>query len=365
MGKRSSSSSSNSSRDSEARRRRKREKRERREQRKLEKREKREKTVRRSPSPVGKTIVRSNNNSKLQDASAEIEAALNATPIDELRPVLANAAVYDFHPPEPMPTLVAPGEQGNEVPSDKLRIYVGNINYAASEADVRNAFSRFGTLRGVTMRVDPDKGHHRGFAFVEFAEPQSVEMVYRMPPRGICFGGMPVRIDRPTTAGSGPQPSGGAGGSASAVAPGGAPCPIPPFDIPVGPAPSQRNALAQQIAAARGLVTNSSLATNASLGTALNATQSFPIFIENLVRTAAEVDDTLTDEIRHECAKFGPVLHIEFYMAEGSHAPAAAVEFGNVDSARQCVARMNGRIFDGRPLRSGLLTREFYDKIRQ
>ncbi|WP_437228240.1 RNA recognition motif domain-containing protein [Planctomicrobium sp. SH661] len=45
-------------------------------------------------------------------------------------------------------------------------IYVGNLSFKATEADVRSAFERFGRVSGVQMMMDQVTGRSKGFAFV-------------------------------------------------------------------------------------------------------------------------------------------------------------------------------------------------------
>ncbi|MXW35542.1 MAG: RNA-binding protein, partial [Chloroflexi bacterium] len=47
------------------------------------------------------------------------------------------------------------------------RLYVGNIPFAAGEDDLRDLFSRFGTIESVYIVTDRATGRPRGFAFVE------------------------------------------------------------------------------------------------------------------------------------------------------------------------------------------------------
>ncbi len=49
-------------------------------------------------------------------------------------------------------------------------IYVGNLSFRATEEDIRNAFSQFGTVTSVNIVMDQDTGRSRGFAFVEMAD---------------------------------------------------------------------------------------------------------------------------------------------------------------------------------------------------
>ena len=46
-------------------------------------------------------------------------------------------------------------------------IFVGNLSFNASEADVRALFEEFGTVNRVSIATDRETGQQRGFGFVE------------------------------------------------------------------------------------------------------------------------------------------------------------------------------------------------------
>jgi cold-inducible RNA-binding protein len=46
------------------------------------------------------------------------------------------------------------------------RLYVGNLAFQTTEADVHDAFSQVGTVTDVKLVLDRDTGRSRGFAFV-------------------------------------------------------------------------------------------------------------------------------------------------------------------------------------------------------
>lgn len=46
------------------------------------------------------------------------------------------------------------------------KIFVGNLSYQTSEADLERAFSRYGRVSSVRMVMDRASGSPRGFAFV-------------------------------------------------------------------------------------------------------------------------------------------------------------------------------------------------------
>ncbi|MDX1478487.1 MAG: RNA-binding protein [Saprospiraceae bacterium] len=51
-----------------------------------------------------------------------------------------------------------------------MNIFVAKLNYDTQEADVRDAFSEFGTVDSVKIITDKFTGKSKGFGFVEMAD---------------------------------------------------------------------------------------------------------------------------------------------------------------------------------------------------
>ena len=51
-----------------------------------------------------------------------------------------------------------------------MNIYVGNLSYDCTEADLRAAFSAHGAVDSVRVITDRDTGRSKGFAFVEMPD---------------------------------------------------------------------------------------------------------------------------------------------------------------------------------------------------
>ncbi len=49
------------------------------------------------------------------------------------------------------------------------KLYVGNMSFKTTEADLRDAFGQFGSVTDVYIANDRETGRPRGFAFVTFA----------------------------------------------------------------------------------------------------------------------------------------------------------------------------------------------------
>lgn len=48
-----------------------------------------------------------------------------------------------------------------------MNIYVGNLPYALSESELREAFAAYGEVASVKILMDRETGRSRGFGFVE------------------------------------------------------------------------------------------------------------------------------------------------------------------------------------------------------
>jgi RNA recognition motif-containing protein len=51
---------------------------------------------------------------------------------------------------------------------DETKLYIGNIDYAASESELAAHFAKFGQIETVNIPVDRYTGKARGFGFITF-----------------------------------------------------------------------------------------------------------------------------------------------------------------------------------------------------
>jgi len=51
-----------------------------------------------------------------------------------------------------------------------MSIYVGNLSYDVTEADLSSVFAEYGSVKRVQLPTDRETGRVRGFAFVEMGE---------------------------------------------------------------------------------------------------------------------------------------------------------------------------------------------------
>ena len=57
---------------------------------------------------------------------------------------------------------------------DSRSVFVGNVDYGASPEEIQSHFQSCGSINRVTILLDKFTGHPKGYAYVEFTEPNLV-----------------------------------------------------------------------------------------------------------------------------------------------------------------------------------------------
>lgn len=83
------------------------------------------------------------------------------------------------------------------------KIYVGNLPWSTTEADLRDLFARFGEVQSAAVITDRETGRSRGFGFVELEEGAEKAIAEL---DGRDFGGRTLRVNEAQ------QKRGGGGG---------------------------------------------------------------------------------------------------------------------------------------------------------
>ena len=98
-----------------------------------------------------------------------------------------------------------------------VRLFVGNLSYATTEADLRTYFGTVAPPSQVVLPVDRETGRPRGFAFVEFLDRGHAEAAIQKF-NGQMFSGRPLAVsearareDRGPGGFSSPRPGGFSG----------------------------------------------------------------------------------------------------------------------------------------------------------
>jgi RNA recognition motif-containing protein len=85
------------------------------------------------------------------------------------------------------------------------KIYVGNLPFTATDAEIRTLFSEHGTVESVSLPTDRETGRPRGFGFVEMNRADASRAIQNL--NGKDLGGRALRVneaqDKPRSGGGG------------------------------------------------------------------------------------------------------------------------------------------------------------------
>jgi len=90
-----------------------------------------------------------------------------------------------------------------------MNIYVGNLSFSVSEADLKEAFAAFGAVQTSSIIKDKFSGESRGFGFVEMPNKDEAEKAIAalngkdLKGRALKVNEAKPRTDRPRSGGFG------------------------------------------------------------------------------------------------------------------------------------------------------------------
>lgn len=90
-----------------------------------------------------------------------------------------------------------------------MKLYVGNLSFSTSEAQLRDLFAQHGEVTSASLVMDRETGRPRGFGFVEFAnDDQARAAITALDGKNVDGRDIKVNEAKPREAGGG----GGRGG---------------------------------------------------------------------------------------------------------------------------------------------------------
>lgn len=92
------------------------------------------------------------------------------------------------------------------------KIFVGNLDFGATDSTVRSLFEQYGNVESVSVVTDRDTGRSRGFAFVEMSDDDAERAIGALNGQTIDGRALNVNEARPKTSGGGGGFSRGGGG---------------------------------------------------------------------------------------------------------------------------------------------------------
>src|SRR5580658_6103246 len=92
-------------------------------------------------------------------------------------------------------------------------IFVGNLDFAATESSIRSLFEPYGSVDRVNLVTDRETGRSRGFAFVEMTDAaQADRAIAALNGHNLDGRALNINEARPKTEGGGGRGFGGGGG---------------------------------------------------------------------------------------------------------------------------------------------------------
>eukprot|EP00035_Acanthoeca_spectabilis_P022734 m.445484 g.445484 ORF g.445484 m.445484 type:complete len:498 (+) comp19234_c0_seq1:197-1690(+) len=254
-------------------------------------------------------------------------------------------------------------------PRNNTRIYVSSVFSELSEGDIHTVFEAFGTIVSCIMCPDPaNAAKHRGFGFIEFeTEASAVEAVTAM--HNFDLAGHYLRVCKAITL---PEfcpwlqrvrpPVAMAAAKVATEA-------VVKEAVQAEPASSSATSeVAESAAESTTLEHDENIGISGTtqrfmmMQKLAEKTGSRIVVLRNMVEKE-DVDEALESEVQEECEKHGSVekvlIYEEFNEATRRTVIKLFVKFVTNESARKCIASLNGRFFGGK-----VVTAEEYDEDR-
>jgi RNA recognition motif-containing protein len=96
------------------------------------------------------------------------------------------------------------------------KLFVGNLSFSTTSADLESLFASSGTVESATVVTDRESGRSRGFGFVEMSNASEASKAIQEL-NGRDVGGRQINVSEakerePRSGGGGGRPGGGGGG---------------------------------------------------------------------------------------------------------------------------------------------------------
>jgi len=218
-----------------------------------------------------------------------------------------------------------------------MQLYVGSLHFNLTEQDIKQVFEPFGELEFVDLHRDPVTSRSKGYAFVQFKRAEDAKMALEQM-EGFELAGRQLRVntvhEKGSTKGVSYQDSlDENGGSLSNN--------------------TSRHMLMQKLARTEPMA-----APSQPMRPSIPQAQTRNILLKNMFDPAEETgpdwDKDLAEDVKSECqTKYG---HVTAIKVDKDSRGEIYVQFGNVDSASQAHASLNGRWFGGKLISAAYLS---------
>jgi len=200
------------------------------------------------------------------------------------------------------------------------RLYVGGLHNNVTEHDVESMFVEFGEVDFVDLHRDPESGNSKGFAFVQFRDPEAAKRAL-VQVNGKELAGRPIKVGLVNAA------------TGKTVGP------LGELDEETG---GNLSLDAQSRVILMSKLQRSEENTPLGASTCLRLNHMFtPEESEE-----PNFEQELTEDIKEECAKYGELRHLN--IDRESTNGTVFVRFSSISHATAALNELNGRWFGGR-----------------
>ncbi|KAF0462173.1 splicing factor, CC1-like protein [Gigaspora margarita] len=226
------------------------------------------------------------------------------------------------------------------------RLYVGSVHFNLTEDDLRQVFEPFGPLEFVNLHKDPETGRSRGFAFIQYKNPEDAKQALEKM-NGFELAGRTIKVGLVTDKSNGMNlnlDDGDVAGLALNA--------------------QSRVELMQKLARDTDLIAPASTPALSEVPRPVqprvNPTRC--VLLKNMFNPEEETEsnwaEELEEDVKGECVKYGAVVHISVDKeSEGD----IYMKFDNVASAKNAVNGLNGRWFGGNQIQAVFILDMFYN----
>ncbi|PWN50896.1 splicing factor, CC1-like protein [Violaceomyces palustris] len=251
----------------------------------------------------------------------------------------------------------------NPHPNTDARLYVGSLHFSLTDENVKAVFEPFGEIEYVDLHREPGTGKSKGYAFVQFKEPEDAKKALEQM-NGFELAGRAIRVGNVNAKGSKDPTSQSATGANAGVLGGGQlPTATSSYDEGGGGGlnPDKRAALMEKLARKDASPTLPSRPAEPERPASIPQATSKSLLLKNMFNPEEETerdwDLELAEDVKDECqAKYGPVTAIH---VEKESAGEIYLTFADLDSSIKAMAGLNGRWFGGKPISAHYIPEAF------
>ncbi|KJE89116.1 RNA binding domain-containing protein 39, variant [Capsaspora owczarzaki ATCC 30864] len=295
-----------------------------------------------TPAAIARPVTLNPNSAAYNIATYQMNSGMTVQNVYHTMPLHSSAVHSAPLPAAPLGTAAIA-----MAAKQQTRVYVGSLDFALTEADVKSLFSPCGEVISVTL--NRDNGKSKGYAFVQFADAGAAKLAMEL--NGVEVAGRPLKVNFAT------DPEGRFLNAPNAGPPMGMPpMGLPPMGMPPMGLPPM--GLPPMGLPPMGLPPMDANPT-ADLSNVAIETQF--LLLKNMFDPAQERDPEwqldIRDTVLDECVKHGSVTHI---FVDANSPGFVFIKFSSVEACIAVQRTMHGRWFAGKLITADYVPEPMY-----